>query len=125
MANPTAIEIVETDIGGAVQATQYLDASGAVLLGGRQAFVADAAADSGAGTVSPAVYTAHASGAVTVVSNASTDLDTTAAALAILVTEVITYEAAIKALIVDVASMRTAVNSVLDVLENHGLMADA
>lgn len=56
-------------------------------------------------------YTAHASGAVAVTSNAATDLDTTAAALATLVTEV--------------ATMRTKLNSVLAALESHGLTADA
>lgn len=47
-------------------------------------------------------YTAHASGAVAVTSNAATDLDTTAAALATLVLEVAALEAVIAALVTDV-----------------------
>ena len=46
-----------------------------------------------------AAYTAHATGAVAVVSNAGTDLDTTAAALKILRDEV--------------ATLRTTVNSII------------
>lgn len=50
-------------------------------------------------------YTAHASGAVTVTSNAATDLDTTAAALETLVDEVTTLRAAFNDLL---AKLRTA-----------------
>jgi hypothetical protein len=60
--------------------------------------------------VAPTPYTAHASGAVPVTSNAATDLDTVAAALATLEDEV--------ALIV------TSLNLVIDRLEAHGLVAD-
>lgn len=55
----------------------------------------------------PAAYSAHASGAVAVLSNAATDLDTTAAALAALRASVATYETAISALVVDVAAILT------------------
>jgi hypothetical protein len=53
----------------------------------------------------PTAYSAHASGAVTVTSNAATDLDTTAAALATLVTEVTAIEDKLNALL---AKLRTA-----------------
>ena len=55
-------------------------------------------------------YVAHASGAVAVVSNAGTDLDTTAAALATLENEV--------------TLMQVAVNAIIERLEAHGLLAD-
>ena len=54
----------------------------------------------------PAAYSAHASGATAVVSNAATDLDTTAAALEALRDEVALYELQISALILDVAALR-------------------
>jgi len=54
----------------------------------------------------PTAYSAHASGSTPVTSNAATDLDTTAAALATLRGEVATYETAISALIVDVAAQK-------------------
>lgn len=76
------------------------DKSGDPLMGDRQANVADHAV--------PTAYTAHASGGVTVTSNAATDLDTTAAAL--------------KTLRDEVATLVIVVNSCLDVLEEHGLM---
>lgn len=79
------------------------DGIGNALFGDQQALVTDAAAIT--------AYTAHASGAVAVTSNGATDLDTTAAAL--------------KTLRDECALMRTAVNACLDVLEAHGLMADA
>lgn len=73
------------------------------MITNQQANIADAA--------TPTAYSAHASGATTVTSNAATDLDTTAAALATLRSEV--------------ATIVTKMNSILDVLEAHGLMADA
>lgn len=76
------------------------DKSGDGLLSDRQANVADPGAIT--------AYTAHASGATAVTSNAATDLDTTAAALATLEDEV--------------TAMRTTVVAILDVLEAHGLM---
>lgn len=54
-------------------------------------------------------YTAHAAGGVTVTSNAATDLDTTAAAVAILEDEVTT--------------LRTTVVDLISRLEAHGLIA--
>ena len=63
-------------------------------------------------TATPSItnYTAHASGATTVTSNAATDLDTTAAALATLENEV--------------TSLAAVVTEIVDVLELHGLVAD-
>jgi hypothetical protein len=76
------------------------DKSGDPVLSDRQANVADHA--------TPAAYSAHASGAVAVVSNAATDLDTTAAAL--------------EALRDEAATIVLKMNAILDVLEEHGLM---
>ncbi len=67
------------------------DASGNQLLGAQQAAEANATA-----------YTAHASGGTTVTSNAATDLDTTAAQVAILT---------------------TTLNSLLVKLRTHGIIA--
>jgi len=78
-------------------------ADGLPMIGNQSANIADASA--------PTAYSAHASGGTTVTSNAATDLDTTAAALATLRGEV--------------ATLTTKFNLVLDVLEAHGLMADA
>tara|TARA_Y100001938_G_C8067606_1_gene421183 strand:- start:1416 stop:1844 length:429 start_codon:yes stop_codon:yes gene_type:complete len=54
-------------------------------------------------------YTAHDAGGTTVTSNAATDLDTTAAAVA--------------ALALDVADLKTAVNKILPVLRNNKLIS--
>jgi len=91
-----------------------------------------------ANPTAPTAYSAHASGGTTVTSNAATDLDTTAAALATLVTEVTAYEVDISQIIVDnaatlvelddladdVALIRTALNDFIGRLEAHGLIAD-
>lgn len=58
----------------------------------------------------PTNYAAHASGAVAVVSNAATDLDTTAAALDTLEDEL--------------TVLVTRFNSLIERLEAHGLIAD-
>jgi len=84
--------------------------------------------------------------AVAVVSEAATDLDTVAAAVKTLHTEVITYETAISALVadavasrleavtyevaisalvLDVAEIRTKVNAILSSLETGGIMASS
>ena len=91
-----------------------------------------------ANPTAPTAYAAHASGGTTVTSNAATDLDTTAAALATLVTEVTAFEVDISQIIVDnaatlvelddladdVALLRTAVNALIERIEAHGLIAD-
>jgi hypothetical protein len=59
----------------------------------------------------PTAYSAHASGSTTVTSNAATDLDTTAAALATLRGEV--------------AALTTKFNSLLASLEAAGYMASS
>ena len=71
----------------------------------------------------PAAYSAHAAGAVAVTSNAATDLDTTAAALATLRGEVATYETAISNLILDVDDLRQTVTAIIDDLQALGLVA--
>lgn len=99
------------------------DANGNQVLGVQQTAEADAAAATASNPAAPTAYSAHTSGATPVTSNAATDLDTTAAALATLVTEVTTYETAISALIVDVAALRTTVNNLLAKLRTHGIIA--
>ena len=79
------------------------DEHGNGLISSQQSLVADAGAIT--------AYTAHASGSTPVTSNAATDLDTTAAALHTLQTEV--------------TALRTMVLALADVVEAHGLMADA
>lgn len=79
------------------------DANGVQVLGVQQATEADPGAIT--------AYTAHASGATTVTSNAATDLDTTAAALATLEDEV--------------TALRATVVSLLAKLETHGILASA
>lgn len=84
---------------------------GNVVLQGQGAAVADAAAPSAI-----TAYTPHASGAVTVTSNAATDLDTAAAALDTLVDEVTTLRS-------EVASAITTMNTIIARLEAHGIIA--
>ena len=121
------LEVAMANQGAAVELTDKINATIAV---GSQAAAVAALTDSGGGAsangtielvtaptaasaatatnpAAPTAYTAHASGATTVTSNAATDLDTTAAALATLRGEVATYETAISALIVDVADLRS------------------
>jgi len=76
--------------------------SGPLHLGGTQVLSSQEAAE--ADVAAPTAYTAHASGATAVTSNAATDLDTTAAALATLVTEVTAIEDKLNALL---AKLRT------------------
>lgn len=97
--------------------------NGTQVLTTQQTATADASAATASNPAAPTAYSAHAAGAVPVTSNAATDLDTTAAALATLVTEVGTYETAISALIVDVASIRTQLNALLAKLRTHGIIA--
>jgi hypothetical protein len=59
----------------------------------------------------PTAYTPHSAGGVTVTSAAATDLDTTAAAVDTLVTEL--------------GTARTKINSIIAVLEAHGLAASS
>lgn len=100
-----------------------LKLNGTQVLTTRQTAVVDIAAATATNPTAPTAFTAPIAGAVQVTSNAATDLTTTAAALATLVTEVGTYETAISALIVDVADLRTKVNSILAKIRTHGLIA--
>lgn len=110
-----SIEVTDTVI--KVGGTQVIKA--------QEAVVAAAAAATATNPAAPTAYTAHSSGAVAVLSAASTDLNTTAAALQTLRGEVATYETAISALIVDVADIRTQFNLLLTKLKNHGMIASA
>jgi hypothetical protein len=82
--------------------SQFADATGNPMLGAQGAAI----------TAAPAItaYTAHATGAVAVLSEAATDLDTTAAAL--------------KALRDEVALIATAVDALISALEAQGFIAD-
>ena len=91
--------MADTNFSG-VDAATY-KSGGVQILGSQAAAEADVAA--------PTAYTAHASGAVNVTSNAATDLDTTAAALATLVTEVTAIE--------------NKLNALLAKLRTHGIIA--
>lgn len=91
---------VTIDDSNNVDANSY-KVSGTQVIGSQQAAEANAAA--------PTNYTAHAAGAVPVTSNAATDLDTTAAALATLEDEV--------------TALTNKVNSLLAKLRTHGIIA--
>ena len=80
---------------------------GSIKVAGTQVMGSQAASE--ADVAAPTAYTAHASGAVAVTSNAATDLDTTAAALATLVTEVTAVE--------------NKLNALLAKLRTHGIIA--
>jgi len=73
-------------------------------------------ADAGDITGIITVYTPHDSGAVAVVSDAETDLDTTAAALNTLVDEVRTLKT-------EVTDLQTQLNLLLQTLRDHGIIA--
>ena len=67
-------------------------------------------------------YTAHASGAIAVTSNAATDLDTTAAALNTLVDECQDIQTQVAALVTDLADLKQLVNAIVDDLQALGLV---
>lgn len=102
--NVTGIVALTTT--GAIQGTN-INATGNFRVDGTQVVSNQATAEADASA--PTGYTPHASGGVTVTSNAATDLDTTAAALDTLVSEVDT--------------LTTKVNNVLAKLRTHGLIA--
>lgn len=83
------------------RSSAVLKVRGNQVIGAQQVAEADAAA--------PTAYSAHASGATPVTSNAATDLDTTAAAVETLRDEV--------------ATLTTKVNNLLAKLRTHGLIA--
>lgn len=75
-------------------------------------------------------YTAHASGGTTVTSNAATDLDTTAAALATLVDEVTALRATVASCVTDLAvqnqndsDMAQKILEILAALRGAGIIA--
>jgi hypothetical protein len=104
MANPTAVDSEKImDYSGLTFRVAGLEIGTTPVLQAQGANIADHAA--------PTAYTAHASGGVTVTSNAATDLDTTAAAL--------------KTLRDEVATVVTKLNAVITALEDAGILADA
>jgi hypothetical protein len=104
MANPALPNIsARLDYDNLSIDCEQIIVNGVPVVSAQQATIADIAA--------VAAYTAHASGAVAVTSNAATDLDTTAAALA--------------ALRIEVAALAVSYNGLLLKLENFGILADA
>ncbi len=96
---------------------------GVQVIGKQQAAIVDVSASTTVAQLPPATYTPHIAGATAVTSNAATDLDTTAAALATLQGEVAAYETAISALIADVAVIRVQTNDLLAKVRTHGIIA--
>ena len=138
MANPTNItdlEVVAIDAStkdggggairaGALQATQFQDASGSTLVATRQTLVADAPlTSSNPGAITN--ITAIGAGAVLVKSAATTDLNTNIDDLIALQVDLASQRTLVIAANVDIALCRTAVIALLDVLETTGLMADS
>lgn len=125
MANPIRKPNTERmDMDGIAYEVEQIIINDNVVVSTRQALVANPAAATAGNPAAPTTFSAPASGATAVTSNAATDLDTTSAALATLVTEVATYETVISELIVDTASLRAQLTAVLTLLKSHGLMSD-
>ena len=101
------------------QDSQLADGAGNGLIGTRQALVADAAS----ATAVPLVITYTANTPTPAATQ--TIADGTVPTVAELGQYTANQELVITALVADVALLRTACNAALDVLEAHGLMADA
>ncbi len=99
-----------------------LQVDGVPVVRGQQAAVADAAAATATNPSAPAAYTAPSSGGAALTSSSATDFTNTALSLQALRDEVATYEGTISALIVDVADIRTQLNTALSRLRTHGLI---
>lgn len=99
-----------------------LQIDGTQVLTVQQSAVADAAPTATA-PASITGYAPHASGAVTVTSNAATDLDTTAAALDTLVDEVTALRSTVNDLVTDMADVTTQLNALLAEVRDHGAIA--
>lgn len=124
----------EDDIGGALQtaggtmtgpinlSSTTLQVNSVQVITAQQAAIADASAATATNPAAPTDYTAPSSGASPVTSNDAGDFTAAAAALEILRDEVAAYETQISNLVVDVASIRTAVNSLLAAMRVHGLI---
>lgn len=103
--------------------SQMADKSGDALIGQRQGNVADPGAITSVTDGVTDSYTAPTPAqGTTVTSNAATDLDTAAAALELLGGEVNALAISAALLEDEVTAMRLSVVSILDVLEEHGLM---
>jgi hypothetical protein len=99
-----------------------LQIDGIPVVGPQQAAIANVAAATATNPAAPTDFTAPSTGATPVTSNATDDLNLVAIGLQVLVDEVTTYEVAISALIVDVADIRTKLNTLLAELRTHGLI---
>lgn len=111
MANPTAYNDMDVSAnydGGAVRADQYLDTNGVTVVTTRQANVAD-----------PGAHTTVGSNTGTSGAGLSLIGDTTA------VNQASNLMNDLVALQEDIDALHTAVVAILDILENHGLMADS
>lgn len=125
--------------------SQFADANSNALLGAQQSNVIDVAAATALATEAQASATLTVTNAINTIAavngsgatstqegeidalfaEVKVDLDANKVVVDRLVVESTDYKATIDALIVDVALMRTACNAILDVLEEHGLAADA
>ena len=138
MANPTnisdlervAIDASTKDGGGgairagALQATQFQDASGVTLAGTRQAVVADPSLTA-VNTTAPTSVASSLTGSTTCTGAATTDMNTNVDFILALAIDVASQRTQVIAMNVDIALYRTAVIALLDVLETNGLMASA
>ena len=133
MANPT--DLAEQDNvlaagntngldNGVFRATQFLDINGNCVLTTRQALVADPGAITSATPGAVTTPTNPADTGNDVVSNAEADVDTVSDLMVILENETTLIRAEMVKTVTDLATMVTAINGALDVLEVHGLMAD-
>lgn len=133
--------------GLALRVDQIQNSSGEVMVGAQAAVVValtdstgdsathnDTLADGLTATAPSAItnYTAHAAGAVTVTSNAATDLDTTAAALATLENEVTALRVVVAACVTDLATqnqndsdLAQKINELRTAMIDAGVMASA
>ena len=99
-----------------------LQIDGIPVLGPQAAAVADAAAATATNPSPPSPYSAPTTGAVAVTSGAADDFEEAALALQLAVNDMANYELTISALIVDVADMRSKLNSLLAKLRTHGII---
>lgn len=99
-----------------------LNVDGTPVVGAQLPSIADAAAPTASNPTTPTGYSAPAPGAIPLVSDNAGDFTVAAIALETLVNETTSYEFAISALIVDVASIRSQLNQALAALRSHGLI---
>ncbi len=116
MANPTDLTDIKAYDNAAISATQYMDSTGTTVVTTQQANVADTAAITQV-AVTDSLDGATFTGTALLTSTTPTvdELEAIAGMLGL----------AVNAAGTDIAAVRTTLLAVLDVLETHGLMADA